>query len=83
MKCKFLEILHSLKAYGATTLYCANLSEKLIQERSGHRCLNALRQYEQTSDSQLAEVSNIISSNKVQAPAVSSVPCNEPKIGNM
>ena len=37
-------------------------------------------QYEQTSDSQLVEVSNIISSNKVQAPAVSSVPCNEPKM---
>ena len=37
---------HSLRAYGATTLYRANLTEKLIQERTGHRCLKALRQYE-------------------------------------
>ena len=42
---------HSLRAYDATTLYCANLPEKLSQERTGHRCLKALRQYEQTSDS--------------------------------
>ena len=27
---------HSLTAYGATTLYHANLPEKLIQERTGH-----------------------------------------------
>ena len=71
---------HSLRAYGATTLYHANLLEKLIQERTGHRCLKALWHYEQTSDSQLVEVSNIIRSNKVQPPAMSSVPCNEPKI---
>ena len=71
---------HSLREFGATTLYHANLSEKLIQERTGHRCLKALWQYEQTLDFQLVEVSNIISSNKVQAPAMSSVPCNDPKM---
>ena len=27
---------HSLRAYGATTLYNANIPEKLIQERTGH-----------------------------------------------
>ena len=37
---------HSLRAYGATTLYRANLPEKLIQERTCHRCLKALRPYE-------------------------------------
>ena len=71
---------HSLRAYGATTLNRANLPEKLIQEKTGHRCLKALRQYERTSDFQLVEVSNIISSNKVQAAALSSVPCSEPKM---
>ena len=71
---------HSLRAHGATTLCCANLPEKLIQERIGYQCLKALLQYERTSDSQLVEVSNIISSNKVQAPAMNSVPCNEPKM---
>ena len=71
---------HSLRAYGATTLYHANLTKKLIQERTGHRCLKALRQYDRTSDSQLVEVSNIIISNKVQAAALSSVPCSQPKM---
>ena len=27
---------HSLRAYSATILYCANLPENLIQERTGH-----------------------------------------------
>ena len=50
--------------------YNANLPEKLIQERPGHRSLKALRQYECMSESQLVEVSNIISStfDKVQVP---------------
>lgn len=52
---------HSLRAYGATTLFQAGVSEKLIQQRTGHRCLEALRQYERTSESQLADVSNVIS----------------------
>ena len=82
LKHKFLEILqtYSLKAYTATTLYRANLPENLIQERTSHRCLKALRQYERTLDSQLVEVYNIISSNTVQAAALSSVPCSEPKM---
>ena len=40
----------------------------------------ASRQYERTLDSQLVEVSNIISSNKVQAAALNSVTCSEPKM---
>ena len=52
---------HSLRAYGATTLFQAGVSEKLIQQRTGHRCLEALRQYERTSESQLADVSNVMS----------------------
>ena len=78
---------HSLRAYGATTLYNANLPEKLIQERTGHRSLKALRQYERTSESQLIEVSNIISTtDKVKVPIISSPPalsvvsCNDPKV---
>ena len=52
---------HSLRAYGVTTLFQAGVSEKLIQQRIGHRCLEALHQYERTSESQLADVSNVIS----------------------
>ena len=52
---------HSLRAYGATTLFHAQVPEKLIQQRTGHRSLEALRQYERTSPSQLLDVSNIMS----------------------
>ena len=60
---------HSLRAYGATTLFQAGVSEKLIQQRTGHRCLEALRQYERTSESQLADVSNVISNPDTPASA--------------
>ena len=52
---------HSLRAYGATTLFQSGVPEKLIQQRTGHRSIDALRQYERTSESQLVEISNIIS----------------------
>ena len=34
---------HSFREYCTTTLYCANLLEKLIQERISHSCLKVLR----------------------------------------
>ena len=34
---------HSLRAYGATSLFQANVPEKLIQQRTGHKSLKALR----------------------------------------
>ena len=37
---------HSLRATGATRLYEKGAPEKLIQERTGHRSLEALRAYE-------------------------------------
>lgn len=37
---------HSLRATGATELYESGVPEKLIQERTGHRSLEALRVYE-------------------------------------
>ena len=42
---------HSLEAYGATTLYNANIPKKSIQERADHQSFKALRQYECTSES--------------------------------
>ena len=44
---------YSLRAYGATSLFQAKVPEKLIQQRTGHKSLKALRQYERTSDCQL------------------------------
>ena len=52
---------HSLRAYGATALFQAGVSEKLIQQCTGHRSLDALRHYERTSETQLLDVSNIMS----------------------
>ena len=78
---------HILRAYGATTLYNINIPEKLIQERTGHQSIKALKQYERTSESQIMEMSNISStSDNVQAPVLNSVPvsgsisCNELKM---
>lgn len=54
---------HSLRATGATELYRANLPEKIIQQRTGHRCLKALRTYERTTSQQHLAVSRILSSD--------------------
>ena len=39
---------HYLRTYGATTLFQSGISEKFIQQRTGHRSIDALRQYEHT-----------------------------------
>ena len=52
---------HSLRATGATELYNAGVPEKIIKERTGHRSLEALRMYEQTSEKQHLAVSRILS----------------------
>ena len=66
---------HSLRATGATRLFEANVPEKLVQERTGHRTLDALRLYEHTSVTQQKSVSAVICSRspvKCQAQASTS-----------
>ena len=53
---------HSLCATGASSLFQAGIPEKIIQERTGHRSIKALRMYERTTTSQHVAVSNILSS---------------------
>ncbi len=48
---------HSLRATGATRLFEANVPEKLIQERTGHRTTTALRKYKRMSMAQEKAVS--------------------------
>ena len=43
---------HSLRAYAATELFQAGVSEKVIQNRSGHPSLEGLRKYERISEEQ-------------------------------
>ena len=45
---------HSLRASGITTLFQAGVSEKVIQDRSGHRSLDGLHKYEIVSEEQQA-----------------------------
>ena len=53
---------HSLRATGATRLFEANVPEKRIQERTGHKSVDALRLYEHTSVRQQKSVSAVICS---------------------
>ena len=58
----------SLKAYGVYSMFQAGVPEKLIQQT-----LEALRQYEQTSESQLVDISNISSNHEKSNPPILSV----------
>ena len=41
---------HSLRVTGATTLFSKNVPEKLVQEVTGHRSLECLQRYENTTE---------------------------------
>ena len=54
---------HSLRATGATQMFQANVPEKIIQERTGHRSTDALRLYERTTEEQHKAVTKVLGSN--------------------
>lgn len=51
---------HSLRVLGATTLFAAGVPERVIQARTGHASLDALRKYERVSKKQDEAVSKIL-----------------------
>ena len=51
---------HSLQCCGVTALYKSNVSEKLIQQRSGHHSLTALHAYGRPTAEQILEMSKIL-----------------------
>jgi hypothetical protein len=51
---------HSLRASGTTQLYRAGAPENIIQERTGHKSLDALQLYERTSMDQHENVSKVL-----------------------
>ena len=51
---------HSQHVAGTTSLYEAGVPEKIIQERTGHRCLQSLRHYERVTTEQDVAVSRIL-----------------------
>ena len=65
---------HSLRATGVSTLFEANVPEKLIQERTGHRSLKALRFYEWTTDKQQQEISVILAKHPRDEETIPAVP---------
>ena len=52
---------HSLQVSSATRLFEAGVPEKVIQQRTGHRSLEALRMYERVTEQQEQAVSKILS----------------------
>ena len=52
---------HHLRATSATQMYDQGVPEKIIQERTGHHSLEALRTYERTDEHQHQAVSAILS----------------------
>ena len=54
---------HSLRATGASQLFQANVPENVIQERTGHRSLEASRLYEKTTTEQHQAVARVIGSS--------------------
>ena len=57
---------HSLRAYGATELFRSNVPEKLVQQRTGHRSLEALRKYERIAEEQVMDVCRVLDGTKPQ-----------------
>ena len=55
---------HSLRATGATDMFRAGVPEKIIQERTGHRSIDALRMYERTATIQHMAVSKVLSAKE-------------------
>ena len=53
---------HSLRATGASSMFQNNVPEKIIQNTTGHRSLEALRKYEKTSVEQHQAVSKALMS---------------------
>ena len=52
--------MHSLRATGASALLNAGVQEAVIQKRTGHKSMEALRLYERVSDEQQVAVLEIL-----------------------
>lgn len=55
---------HSLRSYGVSKMFSANVPKKLIIECSGHGSLEGMRQYERISAFQELEVCKVLESNQ-------------------
>ena len=60
---------HSLRATGATQLFQAEVPEKIIQQRTGHRSLSAMRTYEWITNEQHEAVSSLLAAGPTTSAA--------------
>ena len=67
---------HSLRATGASELFQAGVPEKIVQERTGHRSVKALRLYERTTTNQHMVVSNILAAPATELATDSDTPAS-------
>ena len=58
---------HSLHATGASALFQGNVPEKVIQQTTGHRSVEALHVYERPSDDQQRKVSKLMMNSKKES----------------
>ena len=65
---------HSLRAYSATEMFQSNMPEKLVQQKTGHRSMEALCKHERVSEEQVVELCRVLdgttSAQKQQALAI-------------
>ena len=67
---------HSLRATGASELFQAGVPEKIVQERTGHHSVKALRLYEHTTTNQHMVVSNIFAAPPTELATDSDTPAS-------
>ena len=60
---------HSLRATGDSQMFHANIAEKVIQSRTGHLSLKALRMYENPTDEQHAAACGVLVGAQKTAPS--------------
>jgi hypothetical protein len=62
---------HSLRLFGVSSMFEENIPEKIIQERSGHRSITALRVYEKITNQQMTTHQQMIEISRVLMPSSS------------
>jgi integrase len=60
---------HSLRLFGVSSMFEENIPEKIIQERSGHRSITALRVYEKITNQQMTTHQQMIEISRVLGPS--------------
>ena len=71
---------HSLRVAGASSLFSAGVPERIIQGRTGHVSVEALRKYERVTQTQELAVSNILAGKEESFESSGAVPKTEKKV---